>query len=313
MQSHLISVEIGGTKLQVALGNADGQIAAVRHLNADAAGGAAAIVQQLVVPIRELMTLSSVEALGIGFGGPVNHSTQRVILSNHVAGWENFDLPAWARQEFDLPCRVGNDTDVAALAEAKLGAGRNAKTVFYTNIGSGIGGGLVVDGELYSKPTGAMEIGHNTVFSKLENKHGILEEFCSGWSLNQRARNAVVKNPDSAIGAGTNSLDEITARNLFAAWQKRDPVAMEIVDDFLECYGRVLANMVALLNPDVIVIGGGVSKAGDPFRQAVNDSIAEFVYQPFAENFRVELAGLGDQCVPVGGLLLASRAFELGS
>jgi glucokinase len=207
-----------------------------------------------------------------------------------------------------LPCAVGNDTDLAAVAEARVGGRQYDRCVFYTNIGSGIGGGLVVDGQLYARPRGAMEVGHNRVYSLLDQRHGILEEFCSGWALNRRAQAAAQQDEHSLMWSLTDHrLEAIDASTLFDAWEQHDAAATQVVDCFLDCYARTMSNAIALLNPDVIIIGGGVAQRGAPLLGAIRDHMREFTYEPFAATYRIELTSLGKQAVPVGALLLAAE------
>ncbi len=306
----LIGVEIGGTKLQAVLGDASGKILSTEEVAAEGAGGAAAILGQLEAILGQLLSASNspIAAIGIGFGGPVDATNGTAIKSNHVSGWENLSLTDWATEKFQLPCVVGNDTDVAALAEARVGAGKHDHCVFYTNIGSGIGGGLVVDGQLYARPQGAMEVGHTRVYSQLDGRSGILEDFCSGWSLDRRGQEAAQQDQGSKLWDLTNDgLAGINAKTLFAAWQQQDAAATEVVEDFLECYAIALSNVVALLSPDVIIIGGGVAQCGAPLLSAIRQRTGALVYQPFADTYRIELTALGKQVVPTGALLIAGQ------
>lgn len=305
----LIGVEIGGTKLQVVRGDSQGIISETLEAAADAAGGGPAILRQIETLVKQLVASSDgpVRGIGVGFGGPVDAATGTVIKSNHVARWENVSLADWAEENFSLPCVVGNDTDVAAVAEARVGAGRNDRCVFYTNIGSGIGGGLVVDGQLYARPGGAMEVGHHRVYSELEGRWGILEDFCSGWSLNRRAQAAAEQYPDSLLQqlAGRDA-GPASAVTLFDAWQQGDEAATRVVNCFLDCYGRTLSNVIALINPDVLIIGGGVAQRGSTLLEAIRARVCQEVYEPFRNSYRIELTALGKRAVPVGALLAAA-------
>ena len=305
----LLGIEIGGTKLQVVRGDARGSIFKTAQASSDATGGGPAILRQLEAMVRQLLPSSprGVQGIGIGFGGPVDAASGTVIKSNQVAGWERVSLRDWSAEQFQLPCTVANDTDAAAIAEARVGGGRNDRCVFYTNIGSGIGGGLVVDGQLYDRPHGAMEVGHHWVYSELDQRHGILEDFCSGWSLNRRARDAARHDQGSMLwqlaDGDESAIDGVT---LFEAWQQGDRAATRVVDCFLECYALTMSNVIALLNPDVVIIGGGVAQVGTHLLEAIRAHIEKLIYQPFADTYRLELTSLGTRAVPVGALLLAA-------
>jgi glucokinase len=301
-----IGVEIGGTKLQAMLGSRDGQIDRFETTLADASGGADQILSRLAELLKPLVTSSDVAGIGIGFGGPVDETTGRTIKSHQVAGWEDHPLVDWAQHTFCLPCRIGNDTDLATLAEAALGAGKGKDRVFYSNIGSGIGGGLVDHGRLFTGRHGALELGHTWAYSNISGCDR-LENLCSGWALADRARQLANENPDSRLAE--LYADEPTQRNaerLFIAWQDDCPIAKTLVDDFLDSYARALSNVVALLNPDTLIIGGGVAEVGRPLLSALRVRVQKYAFAPFAENFTVELSQFGRQAVPVGAILLAA-------
>src|SRR5262245_17312565 len=161
-----LGIEIGGTKLQLGIGLGDGVLLASWRGGVDVAASGEGIRRQIVAAVPELVASAGVErgalrGVGVGFGGPVDDDTRSVIKSHQIAGWDGFPLADWIGQSLGLPAILGNDADVAGLAEALFGAGRGLSPVFYMTIGSGIGGGLIVNGEiLRGTGRGAAEIGH---------------------------------------------------------------------------------------------------------------------------------------------------------
>ena len=146
-----LGIEIGGTKLQAGVGAGQGTLIALERTTANADGGREAICQQIVPLCRTVLERagykrSDIDVVGIGFGGPVEPSTGRVVQSHQVDGWDDFPLTDWLRAELDVPAILGNDSDLAGLAEAHFGAGSGRNRVVYMNIGSGIGGAIVIDG-----------------------------------------------------------------------------------------------------------------------------------------------------------------------
>jgi glucokinase len=293
--AHVLAIEIGGTKLQAVVGDCRGVIHDCQRAKADTAGGAPAILEQIKRLVVPLVEQQPVAAVGIGFGGPVDERSGCTIKSHQVAGWDDFPLAAWAERQFGAPCAVGNDTDMAALAEATIGAGRGCRRVFYTNIGSGIGGGFVKEGQLYRAPGGNMEFGHTWMYSQLEQRWDTLENLCSGWALASRRSRL-------AAADGRAPRD---ASAVLAAWQHGDEAATALMTDFFECYGRALANIIALLNPDALVIGGGVAQFGKPLFEEIGRTLERFAFPPFAARYVVKPAELGETSVPVGALLAA--------
>src|SRR5436305_521398 len=161
-----LGIEIGGTKLQLGLGPGDGTLAGLWRGTVDVAAGPEGIRRQITVAVPELLAKanldrSQVRGVGIGFGGPVDDATHTIIKSHQIEGWDNFPLAEWITDMLGWPAVLGNDADVAGLAEALFGAGKGLSPIFYITIGSGIGGGLIVDGQvLRGTGRGAAEIGH---------------------------------------------------------------------------------------------------------------------------------------------------------
>src|SRR5262245_51425502 len=161
-----LGIEIGGTKLQLGIGPGDGTLAGLWRGTVDVAAGAEGIRRQITNAVPELLAKAGVgraalKGVGIGFGGPVDDATASVIKSHQIEGWDNFPLADWISDLVGLPAALGNDADVAGLAEALFGAGKGLSPVFYITIGSGIGGGLIINGEIYRGcGRGAAEIGH---------------------------------------------------------------------------------------------------------------------------------------------------------
>src|SRR5713101_2495579 len=189
-----LGIEIGGTKLQLGVGAGDGALAGLWREKVDVAAGPGGIRRQIVRAVPELLGKSKldralIQGIGIGFGGPVDDHTHTIIKSHQIEGWDNFPLEKWLGDLLDMPAVLGNDADVAGLAEVLFGAGKGLSPIFYITIGSGIGGGLIVNGEIYRGcGRGAAEIGHCLVRSGPHfpsDRFGVvpLEELTSGWGL----------------------------------------------------------------------------------------------------------------------------------
>ncbi len=299
--SDRIGIEIGATKLQAVRGSAGGSVLREVRETAKFQGGAEAILAQVLQMVDQLLKDGPVESLGVGFGGPVDVATGTVLTSHQVSGWDNFPLAARLSSHFHVPCSLLNDSDAAALAEATCGAGRQRSCVFYTNIGSGIGAGLVREGQLYTGPGGALEFGHTWAYSRLENRVERLEELCSGWAIARRAANR-----DSAGRTHVITISSPVggdARDVVRNWLQGEASAIELMEDVIDTFGRSLANIVALLNPDMIVIGGGLSLVGQPLMTALREAVQRYAFAPFAMNWTLVPAELGEQCVTIGALL----------
>ncbi len=302
MQRGYLGIEIGGTKLQLVAGDAEARITARVRLTVDQARGGAGIREQIQATLPNLIAQTQPTAIGVGFGGPVDSATGHICCSHQIEGWSEFPLGDWLRSLTGLPVRVDNDANTAALGEAKCGAGRGHNPVFYVTLGSGVGGGLVVDGRIYhgAKP-GEAEIGH----IRLDRTGTIVEHRCSGWAVDRKIRDACAREPQTAVAELTANLPTGQARALAPALARGDALAQRILAEVADDLAFGLSHVTQLMHPEVVVLGGGLSLVGEPLRAAVADALQRYVMEAFAPGPRVVLAGLGEDAVPVGALLLA--------
>jgi glucokinase len=295
-----IGVEIGGTKLQIGVGSGDGVLVGdVVRLKVDPAKGAQGIRDQLICDglihamIQTGLKQSDIEGIGIGFGGPVDSKTGRTIMSHQIDGWEDYPIVEWLQFTFNTKVALGNDSDLAGWAEAKLGAGLGAETVVYSNIGSGIGGAFIRNGELYTgQGIGAAEIGHlRMIASGPGESWRTLEDLASGWALDRVAQSLL--NDKNA-----------TAMDLSAAAKAGDQQARLAWADAVEWWGVAFANVATLLCPDRFVVGGGVALQGDFLLTPLREVFRRNIFPPFADRCFLALAELGETMVVQGALLL---------
>ncbi len=304
-----IAVEIGGTKLQAALGTPGGRLAETVRGGSPAGEGADAVRRRVAALIDEVRALAGEppERVGIGFGGPVDSTTGRVVRSHQVAGWDDFDLAAWARETTGLPALVENDANCAAVAEARLGAGAGAGRVLYMNVGSGIGGGFCVGGRLASGPLGG-EIGHTWVWDREAGRYVHLEDACSGWSIGRRARGRTAGEAAGRLLAlAGGDAEAIDARTVARAAAEGDPVAAGLLDEVAETLAVALASASAVVAPERIVVGGGVAGMGEVLFGRLRPALARRLFAPLAGRCRVVPAAMIGENVLVGALLLEPR------
>lgn len=299
----LLGIEIGGTKLQIVVGDGEAKILQTHRLAVDRSSAGAGIRQQIKTTLAKLLpALPKVDAIGVGFGGPVDWRTGKICCSHQIEGWSEFDLAGWLKQLTGAPVFVDNDANVAALGEAFHGAGRNANPVFYVTLGSGVGGGLVVDGKIYHGATpGEAEIGH----VRLDRAGAIVEARCSGWAVDSKIRALKQSDPSSALSRMLGEQSGGEARHLPAALAQNDATAHRILNKTAEDLAFGLSHVTHLFHPDVIVIGGGLSNVGEPLRMAVEKYLRGFIMQAFAPGPRTCLAELGESAVTIGALQLA--------
>ena len=307
MQPSFLGIEIGGTKLQLVAGDASACITARRRFTVDKQRGGAGIREQIQVALPALLAEFKPLAIGVGFGGPVDSATGRICCSHQIEGWSEFPLGSWLSGLTSLPVTVDNDANTAALGEAKSGAGVGSNPVFYVTLGSGVGGGLVVDGRIYhgAKP-GEAEIGH----VRLDKSGVTIEQRCAGWAVDRKIREACRREPRSPLAQLIADADHGEARALAPALAQGDALAQRILDEVADDLAFGLSHVAQLIHPEVIVLGGGLSLVGEPLRAAVVTALRRYVMEAFAPGPRVVLAGLGEDSVPVGALHLARESRE---
>jgi len=299
----LIGIEIGGTKLQVVAGNPDGTIAETLR-EAVPPGANGSVIQGIIRDLsRRLIDRHPVRAVGVGFGGPIDVNSGRIARSHHVDGWENFELKTWLKESLGIPAAVDNDANTAALAEARLGAGRGKNPVFYVTLGSGVGGGLVVDGHIYHGRTpGESEIGH----FRLSPGGPIVESLCSGWSVDRRLRERATRNPDGILAGLLAGVEKGEAALLPQAVEAKSPDALSVLKETTETLALALSHVTQLVHPEIIVIGGGLSHLGDLLLDPIRASLETNMMDALRPTPTVTTASLADQVVPLGAVLLAS-------
>ncbi len=301
---HYVAIEIGGSKLQLYAGTGDGQILDRVRFVVERERGAEGIRARIAEALPELIAKWRPAAIGVGYGGPVHWRTGRIWKSYHIAGWSDFPLGEWLREQTGVPVFVDNDTNIAAFGEARCGAGEGLDPVFYTNMGSGVGGGLVVQGRIYhGAPPGEMEFGH----LRMHGPERILEDDCAGWSLDRAIRAAVETTPDSPLAKLVAGDPGGEARHLATALAAGDAFSRALVEKLGSHLANALGVVTQLLHPEVIVIGGGVSLIGEPLRAIVAERLPNFIMDVFRPGPQVRLARLREDSVPVGALLLAAE------
>ena len=308
-----IAVDLGGTQFRVAAVTSQPRI--LHRIAASTRAGAApaVVIADIAEAVRELrgrVADSEVIGLGVAAPGPLDHEAGVVFQAPNLPTWRNVPLAAELRDRTGLPVLLGNDANLAALAEARCGAGAGADHLVYLTVSTGIGSGFVVHGRLLlGKHGAAAEAGHMAL--SLDGplcgcgNRGCLEAYASGTGLVNRAREAIAAGRESALASIGATLD---ARKISDAAERGDGLARELIEQAGIALGLGVRNLLHLLNPEVVVIGGGVSRIGpalwDPMLRVV-DSDALTVYR---QDLRILPAALGDDSGLLGAALLVHEA-----
>ena len=316
MEKLYFGVEIGGTKQQIAVCNEHGQIVELLSEKVELRNGAADILAWLK---RNISTLRErypqVSAVGVGFGGPLETQTGRVLISVQVPGWKDFELKTWFEATFGLPTTVVVDTVAGGYAELKLGSGRESDKFFYTNIGTGIGGALFVDGKTWDGiGYGAAFLGNTYTADWTADVTGAvdrIEALCSGVAIERRLRSDGYVPQDSLLqtlcGGDRTALD---CRVLRTAAEQGDAFAQEELDRVGYTFGIGVANVVSLLGVDTVSIGGGLANLGEWLRKPVEKYAEQYVFISGKDRFKVVICSLLDNNVPIGAALYARDGFH---
>lgn len=278
-----LAIDIGGTKFSIAV--FEGHRLVLRESRAtDREGGREWMMKQIPAIVRDWQHKIHIHRCGIGFGGPVIFSEQRVALSTHVGGWSDTNLTHDLETELGIPCIMDNDANAGALGEFRFGAGKGCDPFFYMTISTGIGGGLISDGKIYrGADSYAGELGHMTIRPDgpdcLCGARGCLERMCCGlWLARDYGR---------------------SAKELL-----EDP---EFVKRYVVDLSLGLKAILMILNPARIAIGGGISKAGDRLFLPLREELGRQMTAWSRARIDVVPAALGDDSVLYGALALADR------
>ncbi len=304
---NLLGIEIGGSKLQVVLGDEAGKISRRAKLEVDRSKGGAGIRKLIAETVSTWRKEISWSAAGCGYGGPVDWRTEKICCSHHVEGWDEFPLGDWLRETCGTTVSVDNDSNTAAFGEALFGAGRGFNPVFYTNSGSGVGGGLVVDGKIYHGATpGEAELGH----VRLDKSGVTVEDRCSGWAVDRKIRALKKSDPESLLARLVGETTGGEAKQLPEALRRGDAAARKILDETADDLALAISHAVHLFHPEVVALGGGLALIGEPWRDAVAAALPKYLMKAFAPGPQVKLCALGEDSVPAGALALAANKLK---
>ena len=306
-----VGVDVGGTKVAAGLVDAHGEIRSQTRVPMISSASALEGLNAVVSAIERVLPKSGVvQGIGICAPGPLDPYTGMVLNPPNVPCWRNFPLADEVRKLHSVPVKVDNDANAAALAETRWGASRGYNNVFYATIGTGIGTGIVFDGKIYHGRTGsAGEGGHVSIDYRGPlcrcGKPGCIEMFASGSAIGERARAKVAGVKQSLMielagGEPAKVSGEVVAR----AHAAGDALATELLTETAAMLALWLSNMIDLLDPEVIVIGGGAAALYQPFLDQIRHRIPEITLNPRAHEVPIVSARYGADSGIAGGAAL---------
>lgn len=313
----LVGVDIGGTTIKLAFISLQGDIIYSWEIDTDISNKGKHIPESIARSIDQKLeelnqTKNQLVAIGVGAPGPVNEEDGSVEVAVNL-GWERFQLQTILERETTLPVVVDNDANIAAIGEMWKGAGKGAKNLICVTLGTGVGGGIIVNGEVVHGVNGAGgEIGHITSVPRDGSpcncgKSGCLETVASATGVVRLAMEELASTNETSILRDYYDGQLLSAKRVFDAATEGDDLANRVIGEVAYRLGLALANLANGLNPEKIVIGGGVSKAGDTLLRPLKEEFIQFAFPRVAHGVKIVIATLGNNAGVIGGAWLAKE------
>lgn len=306
----IVGVDLGGTKISAILADAGGNIVARDLRDTLAQEGPEAVTRRIVESIKQVATGADIAGIGIGAAGTCEASTGIVASSPHLPGCRNLPLKDIIQREFGLPTYLDNDANAAVLGEYYFGAGVGIDNLIYVTVSTGIGGGLIIDGKIYRGTSGsAGEIGHMTIDVNGPRcdcgNIGCWETLASGTALAREAVRQIEAGAQTHIlSFAQGDLKEVSAKTVFLAAQQGDRLANDLISRTGYYVGVGLVNLVNIFNPELILIGGGLSQMGQLLLDPALRVVGERAFELPARAVRIEIARLGADAGVLGAVAL---------
>lgn len=307
MKTYVVGIDIGGTKLATVVADNTGHILNKVRRPTLAERGPEYALQLLFDMVHETIELAGLErttisAIGVSCGGPLDTETGIVYSPPNLPGWDALPLKAKLASEFQVPVTIENDANASALAEYRFGGGRGYSAVLYMTMSTGIGGGIVLDGQVYHGANdSAGEVGHQILLPDGPpcgcGKRGCLEALCSGPAIARRAQAAVRNEKTSAttlLDLAGGRVEDVRSEHVLEAARQGDVLGLQLVEETGYYMGWGIANLVNILNPDIVLLGTIAIAAGDLLLNPIRKTVSEFAMTRPAEAVKIAPAQLGE-------------------
>lgn len=313
-RGYIIGVDLGASHISILISDFGARVLDDVEIPADVSCGPQVCLGLIDAEVRSILkknglSFSQVLAVGVGVPGPIVAEAGMVSAPPIMPGWHNYPIRSHLEKLWSCPVSVNNDAELGALGEWAYGAGRGERHLAYIKVGSGVGAGLLLDGRIYTGATGcAGEIGHITILNDGPQcscgNFGCLEALSGGQAIASKAKE-VIRTGKRTLMASHKMVDEITARDVITAARSGDLAAQQIVSEAGTYLGIAVASLVNLFNPNVIVVGGGVSIIGDLLLEPIRKSVRERSLPSAAQTVRISAALLGRRSSAMGAVVQA--------
>ncbi len=309
-----IGIDLGGTNIVAGVMDDHYQLLAKAKCKTNASRPAREIVADMARMAREAaekagVSMSEVAHVGVGSPGTCNAANGIVEYANNL-GFDHVPIKAWLEEDLHIPVSIENDANAAALGEALAGAARGARSCVCITLGTGVGGGIILDGKVYSgfNYAGA-ELGHMVIMVDGEDctcgRQGCWEAYASATALVRQTRRAMEAHPDSTMWKIAGSLDNVDGRTAFDGMRAGDEAASQVVENYVHYVACGLINVINIFQPEVLCIGGGICKEGETLLKPIREYIFQERYSKFCEQqTRLCVAELGNDAGVIGAACL---------
>lgn len=309
-KKYVIGIDLGGTKINGALADLEGNVISQHIIPTNASEGEEKVLNRIFQVIEKVLTDASktsedIKAIGIGSPGPLD-AKKGIIISTPNLPFDNFELIKPIKEKFNIPTYLDNDANVAAIGEHIFGAGKGTDNMVFITVSTGVGGGAIINGKIYRGNTcNALEIGHTTIEKDGPRcncgNYGCVEALASGTAIGKRANEAVERGEETSL----KNYKELTSYEVFKEAKQGDKVASGILDSCLNYLGICVANIIATFDPEMVIIGGGVSHGGNIVFDKVREVVKERCLESMANACSIVPAGLGADSGVIGAVALA--------
>lgn len=313
---YYIGIDLGGTNIAVGLVNEEGRIIAKTETPTLASRPYQELIKDMAACAKKVMeeakiTEDELRSIGVGIPGVADKDGMVIFCTN--LGWRNVPLRAELQQYINKPVYMDNDATVAGWAEYQAGVSRGTDSSVFMTLGTGLGGGIVMNGKIWAGAHGAgSELGHLVIevdgVPCTCGKRGCAERYCSATAIIRMAREACADAPNCLImRAVEGDMDKINAKVVFDAAKEGDSVAMQVFNRFVKYLAIAINNVISFIDPDMIILGGGVSRAGDFLLDAVKAALPEYLFYPTLKQPELRIASLGNDAGIIGAALLGKE------
>lgn len=314
MAQYKIGIDLGGTNIAVGIVTLDGAILAKKSVKTGSKRPFDEIVRDMADCTLSLLeenniSLDDVLHIGIGAPGSIDTANGTIVYANNFTDSENIPIKKLLQSHIDKPVYVGNDANVAALGEVISGAAKGLKNVVMVTLGTGVGGGIVINGEIYEGQYSAgAELGHIVIIQNGEQctcgRRGCWEAYASATALIRQTAQAMKEHPESLMNSMT-TLDNVSGRTAFDAARKGDAAGQEVVDRYIKYIAEGIVDVINIFRPEILIIGGGICNEGDYLLKPMREYINKYVYagNRFPEP-KIAVAALGNDAGIIGAAFL---------